>query len=144
MQPGINNDNFSDENRDSEHTQPKPAYDNKNIHDGDKKEDAGHEENVNDVDNNNKVKNSWDADSKTFNQDKDSWEEENKDAETDNEGTENNNWDANDQLQRSPGYNSNDDETRDAAAGDYIDSDRENYNRNNDRFRWSEPDDEQN
>lgn len=39
-------------------------------------------------------------------------------------------------------YNFSDDETREASAFDYMDGDRENYNRNDNRFRWTEPEEE--
>ena len=154
MQPGINNDTFDGsrdgQNQDNDRTNGiNPDSDNKqNITERnastDKKENPDHEKNVNDVHDNDKVEKSWDADSKTYNQDEDSWDEEKGEGETtSNQGTPNNNWNANDQTQRSPGRNDSDEETREASADDYIDSNRESYTWNNDRFRWSEPEDEE-
>jgi hypothetical protein len=147
MQPGINNDNFSEESRNSQESNnanndtDSNRITSKNTDDkyaDSEKQNQDHEMNVNDVQDNDTVKNSWDAESKTFNEDDDSWDDKkDDDATTSNEGTKNNNWDANDQMQRTPGYN-DEEETRDAAAGDYIDSNHENYNWNDDRFRWSE------
>jgi len=148
MQPGINNDNFGEESRDSqrnESQQPtshekKDSWDKK---DGNK-EDVNHEEKVNDVHDNDTIDNSWDADSKTYNQNENSWKEENGEgAKASNAGSQDDNLNTNEEAVRSPSYNFIDDETREASAGDYIDSDRETYNWNNDRFRWSEPEDEQ-
>jgi len=101
---------------------------------------------------------SHDKDSKTFNEDEESWDNR-KDAETttSNKGTEDNDWDQNDAMQRgtasryfddSQNYKTSSrydeyDEHRDAAAGDYINSDHSEYNRGNDRFRWDEPQDEE-
>lgn len=148
MQPGINNDTFSENNEDNPGSGTQRATgqekENYNGNDRSRKQDQDHENKVNDVSDNDKVNSSWDAESKTYNQKEDSWKEDNdKTAETSNEGTQNNNWDANDQTQRTGAHDFHDDGTREASTDDYIDSDRETYNRNNDRFKWSEPEDEE-
>ena len=91
------------------------------------------------------IENSWEARSKTFNQDEDSWEEEKGlGATVSNRGTQDNDWDANNPVQRSTGRNEFDDEQRNMAGdGDYIDSDHSSYNRNNDRYSWNEPEEEE-
>lgn len=146
MQPGINTDTFGSEAGDNQNDN---SHDTKNtsatINERDttsQKQDNDHEKKVNDVGNNKKVENSWDAESKTNNQDEDEWEDKQGLGTTSsNRGTEDNDWDANDQIQRASGPDY-DDPYDMMAKDDYIDSDHTDYNRGNSRFRWEEPEEE--
>ena len=91
---------------------------------------------------NKKVDNSWDAESKTDNQDEDDWQTENDKAETENEGTEDNDWDANNPIERSTSSNdiTEDEVYLSADDYDYISSDHSNYYLSNDRYRWNDED----
>jgi len=94
---------------------------------------------------------------KNYNGDEDTWDDEQDTAPTSNQGTDDNDWDANDSVLRGTSsryfddtldYKSSSrydfyDEQRDAAAGDYIDSDHSEYNRGDSRFRWSDPGDDE-
>ena len=72
MQPGINNDTFSENNSDDPRsgTQRNASENEKSVTNNNvsNKQDQDHENRVNDVSDNDKVKNSWDAESKTYNQ----------------------------------------------------------------------------
>jgi len=147
MQPGINNDTFSSESGDSQNDNNSQDTNKTsgNINERDtasSKQDNDHEKKVNDVSDNKKVENSWDAQSKTDNEDEDDWEDKQGLGETSsNRGTENNDWNDNDPVQRASGYDF--DESYDIfAKDDYIDGDHSDYNRGNSRFRWNEPEEE--
>jgi hypothetical protein len=143
MQPGINTDTFgsesnesqNDNNRDTKHTSD-------NINERDttsRKQDNDHENKVNDVSDNKKVDSSWEAESKTDNEDEDDWEDKQGLGPTSsNRGTEYNDWNENDQVQRTSGPD-REDPYEIYAKDDYIDGDHSDYNRNNSRFRWEEP-----
>ena len=73
----------------------------------------------------------------TFNEDEISWRNKNHPEETKEDGTPGNNWDARDPMQRTPGWE--DEEERSASAGDYINTDHSDYNRGNSRYGWYEP-----
>ncbi|MXN89867.1 hypothetical protein GR160_01390 [Flavobacterium sp. Sd200] len=98
----------------------------------DQKEDLMHEQLVNSV-TNKKVKNSWDAQSKTFN---------GKAPKNNEEITERDRWDTNNNIITATGRDY--EEPYDVyTKDDYIDSDHSEYNRSNSRFRWEEPEEEE-
>ena len=140
MAPGINNDNFSEASKNNQNDNQ--AVNERNATSHDKFDDRNKATERDDRDANQtgepnkKVDNSWDAESKTDNQDEDDWKAENEDAKTSNEGTKNNDWDANDPIERSTrSRNSEEDEVY-LSADDYISGDHTDYYLSNDRFRW--------
>lgn len=144
--PGINTDTFgSDANESQNDRKPDTKQSTENINERDttsRKQDNTHEKKVNDVEDNKKVGNSWDAKSKTFNQDDDEWKDKQGLGPTsENRGTEDNDWNDNDQVQRTTGRDYNDSYDL-SAKDDYIDGNHSDYNRGDCRFRWEEPEDE--
>lgn len=150
MIPSINNDNFSEPNKNNQtdndwdnisHSKDPQRMDGR-IDDRDKDRYSDDRDTTQTGEPNKKVDNSWDAESKTDNQDEDDWEAENEKAKTSNEGTKDNDWDANNPVERSTRSNDLEEDEVYLAADDYdyISSDHSNYHLSNDRYRWNDED----
>lgn len=146
MQPSINNDNFgSDNNSRYNNDHELQHVDNRTINERDttsRKQDNEHENRANDVYNNKRVEDSWDAKSKTYNEDVDDWDQKKTVGTTSANSRNDNNWNNNNHVISAlvPDY---EDPYDIAAKDDYIDSDHSEYNRGNSRFRWEEPQEEE-